>query len=58
MYVIPADGLVVRNPARDYAPLPPEGDEVPDTSYWRRRLNDGDVTLGKPPKAAKASQEG
>lgn len=40
--VKPAPGLVVRDPVTRQA-LPPEGGEVPDTTYWRRRLADGDV---------------
>lgn len=30
--------------------LKPEGEEVEDSSYWRRRLDDGDViqVVGKP----------
>jgi hypothetical protein len=33
---------VVRDP-RNGKRLPEGGDGVPDTSYWRRRLRDGDV---------------
>jgi hypothetical protein len=29
--------------------LQPEGREVPDTLYWRRRLGDGDVVEATPP---------
>lgn len=47
MHVRPAHpDLLVANPeARPPMPrhLPPEGAEVPDTEYWRRRLRDGDV---------------
>ncbi len=51
IYVIPRPGLVVRDPAHgDH--LPPGGRHVQETSYWRRRRDDGDVTFGKP--AAKA----
>ncbi len=35
-------GLIVRDP-RNEKPLPDGGDCVPDNSYWRRRLRDGDV---------------
>lgn len=35
---------VVRDP-RTRVMLPPEGAHVPDTSYWRRRIKDGDVRL-------------
>jgi hypothetical protein len=37
-------GLVIRDP-RTRRPLPPQGGPVPDSSYWRRRLLDGDVVL-------------
>jgi len=43
MNVKPAEpGAVVRDPAT-FNRLPDEGAEVPDTSYWRRRLQQGDV---------------
>lgn len=44
MQVKPAAGLIIRDPATMKA-LPPEGVDVPNTSYWRRRLSDGDVVL-------------
>lgn len=57
MFVKPAQpDLLVANPeARPPMPrhLPPEGAEVPDTEYWRRRLADGDVVHAKPPRAGK-----
>lgn len=50
MYVIPAPGLVIRDPdLRDL--LPASGREVPDTGYWQRRLRDRDVALAEPPSA-------
>lgn len=55
MFVVPAKGLQVRRPEPPYKPLPPEGAEVPDTTYWNRRLKSGDVTLGAPPKQPKES---
>jgi hypothetical protein len=42
LYLKPKDGRVVRDP-RDAKPLPVYGQAVPDISYWRRRLKDGDV---------------
>lgn len=42
LQVKPAPGLVVRDPATRQ-PLPADGGEVPDTTFWRRRLADGDV---------------
>ncbi|HEC2616923.1 TPA: DUF2635 domain-containing protein [Raoultella ornithinolytica] len=44
MFVKPKDGLSVRCPVRGEA-LPAEGTEVPDNTFWRRRLKDGDVSL-------------
>lgn len=45
MRIKPArEGLIVLDPAT-YFPLPAEGAEVPETSYWQRRLLDGDVVL-------------
>ncbi|ALU54434.1 MULTISPECIES: DUF2635 domain-containing protein [Klebsiella/Raoultella group] len=44
MFVKPKDGLSVRCPVRGEA-LPKEGAEVPDNTFWRRRLKDGDVNL-------------
>lgn len=34
--------------------LPPEGEEVPDDMYWRRRLAHGDVVEAEPPAPAEA----
>ncbi|MBN6775529.1 DUF2635 domain-containing protein [Pseudomonas granadensis] len=51
--VLPAAGRVVPDPeAGDL--LPPEGREVPDSAWWRRRLTDGDITL----KTATAKPKG
>ena len=44
MFVKPKDGLSVRCPVRGEA-LPKEGADVPDNTFWRRRLKDGDVSL-------------
>lgn len=44
MFVKPKDGLSVRCPVRGEA-LPKDGAEVPDNTFWRRRLKDGDVSL-------------
>lgn len=51
-FVKPAPGLKVRNPETGLH-LPDEGDQVPLTTYWRRRLKDGDVVDAKPAKSAK-----
>lgn len=45
MIVKPAkSGLVIRDPFTKRA-LADEGGRVPDTSFWRRRIADGDVVL-------------
>lgn len=49
IFVVPANGLTVINPANGQA-LPAEGDTVVRDTYWIRRLNDGDVTEGAPKK--------
>ena len=42
MKVKPAEGRAVRDPD-SMVLLPDEGKDVPDTTFWRRRLRDGDV---------------
>jgi len=55
IHVIPGPGLKVRDPEQgDH--IPADGRTVPDNSYWRRRLNDGDVTT-KALKPAATSKE-
>lgn len=44
MFVRPAEGLQVRDPATKRH-IPVEGKEVPESSYWLRRLKCGDVVL-------------
>lgn len=54
MYLIPKEGLKVPDPAQRGTPgyfLPPEGREVEQSSYWTRRVADGDVIEGTPPAA-------
>jgi hypothetical protein len=48
VYVKPAPGLLVRDDVSKVR-LPAEGREVPETSYWVRRLRCGDVVLASPP---------
>ncbi|EEJ5468871.1 DUF2635 domain-containing protein [Salmonella enterica subsp. diarizonae] len=55
MFVKPVAGRSVRCPVRGTF-LPESGGNVPDDIFWRRRLQDGDVILSKPEKAASASQ--
>lgn len=56
-YVIPrplGDGKValVRQPSRNWLPLPAEGGWVQLDEYWSRRLRDGDVLEAEPPEQA------
>lgn len=44
--VVPADGLLVRDPATKLH-LPPEGADVERCSYWVRRRQRGEVTFGE-----------
>lgn len=48
MFVKPKSGVQVRCPTLPYAPLPAEGAEVGDDTYWHRRLADGDVEVVQP----------
>ena len=51
LFVKPAiDDSIVRDPARGGQPLPADGAEVPNNSYWQRRINDGSVVRSTPPK--------
>lgn len=52
MYVIPVEGVLVRCPIKKTL-LPPEGADVQDSRYWRRRLADGSITVGEPPAEEK-----
>ncbi|MDX9860886.1 MAG: DUF2635 domain-containing protein [Rhodospirillales bacterium] len=55
MYLKPADPKIkVRKP--DGSHLAPEGEDLPDTPYWRRRLKDGDVINTRPVKAGKSKE--
>ena len=48
--------MVVRDP-RSRDKLPPEGAKVPDTSYWLRRLECGDVVKTSAEDIAKGMEE-
>lgn len=55
MYLKPADPKIkVRKPDRKH--LADDGENLPDTPYWRRRLRDGDVVTARPQKAAKSKE--
>jgi hypothetical protein len=49
----PAPGLVIKKP--DGSKLAADGEKVPRTSFWLKRLADGDVNEVKP--AAKATNK-
>ncbi len=50
MFVKPAKtGLIIRDP-ESHEPIPEKGREVPDTTFWRRRIKDGDVVSAGPEK--------
>lgn len=59
MFVKPNAGCAVRDPVKGTL-LPDAGAEVPDTSFWRRRLRDGDVSISSAstlsPAAASAAK--
>lgn len=58
MYLIPKRGLLIRDPVTKRI-LAPEGQEInSNPMFWQRRINDGDVTVGKPPKEAPTNKEG
>jgi len=44
LFAIPRCGLRLPMPEQGGMILPPKGQVVPDTLYWRRRVADGDVT--------------
>lgn len=56
MFVKPKDGLRVRDPVKGSA-LPENGADVPDNTFWRRRISDGDVSVVKP-SATSAKKKG
>ena len=53
--VKPAPGMLVRfeDPSRGH--IPADGAEVPVTSYYRRRMRDGDLIAAPAPKPLKGS---
>lgn len=50
VYVRPAEGARVRLPGLDFALLPLEGRAVTRDAFILRRLADGDLVEGEPPK--------
>jgi Protein of unknown function (DUF2635) len=49
MFVIPAPGRQVRNPITKQH-LPATGAEVPESAYWLRRVQAGDVVVAEAPQ--------
>ena len=43
----PALSLIVRGPNKRL--LSPQGEHVPEITFWHRRVRDGDVVLAEPP---------
>ena len=43
LHLKPAEGRQIRYPDNPRQFLPVKGDHVPDSAYWRRRLQDRDV---------------
>lgn len=56
-FVKPKPGLTVNRP--DGTPLPVEGETVTWSSWWRRRLNDGDIDVAEhgAPAATKSTSK-
>ncbi|WP_447588645.1 DUF2635 domain-containing protein [Aquipseudomonas campi] len=54
VYLVPAEGLLVRNPLGGH--LPAEGDDVVLDGYWRRRIAEKSVVVGKRPSAKQAAK--
>lgn len=48
VFLIPKKDVLVPLPTTGY--LPAEGDFVEMDIYWQRIINDGDASIGKPPK--------
>lgn len=54
MFVKPTTGRAVRDPVKGTL-LPEGGAEVPESTFWNRRLRDGDVEKSELVKKAAAS---
>lgn len=57
IYVKPAAGGLVRDPADGNKPLPAHGKGVEKSVFWDRRLRDGDVELTTAEAVAKGDEE-
>lgn len=56
MHLKPSPDLTVPDPERGGA-LPTEGREVAPSTYWQRRLADGDVVEALPPEPVHTSAQ-
>lgn len=60
-FLVPLAGLIVRDPVT-LAPLQPQGEWKPwigaEGRLWRKRLRQGVVTVGEPPKSAPQRSKG
>ena len=55
MFVKPAKGRTVRWPG-SMLPLAEAGENVPETTFWLRRVMQGDVEQSDPPEPAKEAE--
>jgi cytoskeletal protein RodZ len=56
MFVKPEAGRTVRDPVKGTL-LPEEGAEVPESTFWNRRLRDGDVVKTDAAQQTKAASK-
>jgi hypothetical protein len=54
MYLKPKNSQIILRDPRSFAILPPEGGNVPNTSFWIRRLQDGDALRTTAEEVARA----
>lgn len=54
--LVPREGLIVRDPTTGKA-LDAAGEKKPLSSYWRRRLSDGDVQTKAPTRRASREED-
>ena len=57
-FLKPAPGLLVRYEDPDRGHIPEDGDELPRTRYYRRRVRDGDLVKATRPRPPKPPKEG
>ena len=57
IFIKPAPGMRVRNPDQNYQLLPPEGEYVPRSPYWAKKIRDRVVLVVAGPAAASTPSE-